>query len=47
MVKLSAKFELTIPKAIRESMGLIPGAKFDVIPSKYGITLIPLPRKKR
>jgi len=39
---LSSKFQLAIPKAIRDELGLQAGQKFAVIPKGKVIELVPL-----
>jgi len=41
-VTLSSKFQLSIPKAIREEMHLQPGQKFAIIPKGDTIVLVPI-----
>ena len=41
-VTISPKFQVVIPKAIRESLGLRPGQKVQAIEYKNRIELIPL-----
>jgi AbrB family looped-hinge helix DNA binding protein len=43
-VTLSSKFQLSIPKAIREEMHLRPGQKFAIIPKGDTIVLAPIRR---
>jgi AbrB family looped-hinge helix DNA binding protein len=38
---LSSKYQLVLPKSIREPLGLKPGQRFLVRPSEHGIELIP------
>ncbi len=46
-VTVSPKFQVVIPRAIRESLNLYPGQKVQVIPYQDRIELIPLrPAKK-
>ena len=46
-VSVSQKFQIVIPKAIREAIGIISGQKFEFIAYKNRIALIPLrPMKK-
>ena len=40
-VKISPKFQVVIPKKVRESLKLIPGQKIQVIQYKDRIELIP------
>ena len=47
-VRVSPKFEVTIPKDVRRSMGLKPGMRFRVRQYKdLLIELVPLGRKRR
>jgi AbrB family looped-hinge helix DNA binding protein len=41
-VKLSPKFQVVIPLAVRESMGLVAGEKLQVIQLENRIELIPV-----
>lgn len=41
-VTVSPKFQVVIPKDIRESMGIIPGQKIQMLIYKNRIELIPL-----
>jgi len=44
---VSTKFQVVIPKKVRESLGIKPGQKVQVIPYEGRIELIPLePMKK-
>ncbi len=43
-MKVSSKWEITIPKAIRESRGWKPGQVFTVEDTKDGILLRPIRR---
>jgi AbrB family looped-hinge helix DNA binding protein len=38
---LSSKYQLVLPKSIREPLGLKPGQRFVVSPSERGIELVP------
>lgn len=38
---LSSKFQLSVPKAVRESMHLQPGQQFEMIPIGSVIQLVP------
>lgn len=38
---LSSKFQLVLPKAVRDSLNLKPGQRFMVRASKHGIELLP------
>lgn len=42
VVKVSPKFQVVIPQAVREAMDLHPGEKFQVIPYENRIELIPI-----
>ncbi|MFQ6116439.1 MAG: AbrB/MazE/SpoVT family DNA-binding domain-containing protein [bacterium] len=42
IVMVSPKFQVVIPRAIRESLGIRPGQKVQVIPYENRIELIPL-----
>jgi AbrB family looped-hinge helix DNA binding protein len=41
---LSTKFQISIPKAVRESQGWEPGQKFAFVPKGKGFVLVPVPR---
>jgi len=46
-VTVSPKFQIVIPKEVRESMGMVPGQKFQVLTYRNRIELIPIkPMKK-
>jgi AbrB family looped-hinge helix DNA binding protein len=40
---LSGKFQIVIPKRIREEMGLKAGQKFVFVPKGHLLTLVPMP----
>lgn len=40
---LSSTFQVAIPKAIRDELGLHAGQRFVIIPKGKGIELVPLP----
>jgi AbrB family looped-hinge helix DNA binding protein len=40
-VKISPKFQVVIPRAVREKMGLVPGQKMQVVAYGNRIELIP------
>lgn len=40
---LSSKFQLLIPKAIRDQQGWAPGQEFVFIPKSQGVLLMPVP----
>ena len=42
VVTVSPKFQVVIPKSIRESMGLFPGQKIQMIAYGHRIELIPV-----
>jgi AbrB family looped-hinge helix DNA binding protein len=42
-VTLSSKFQISIPKEVRESQGWKPGQKFAFIPRGKGYELVPVP----
>lgn len=42
IVKISKRFQVTIPKDVRQSIGLRPGMKVEIIPRGDHLTLIPL-----
>lgn len=41
---LSAKFQISIPKEVREEMGLKPGQKFEFLRIGHTLKLVPQPR---
>jgi AbrB family looped-hinge helix DNA binding protein len=41
---LSAKFQISIPKDVREEMGLKPGQKFEFLRIGHTLKLVPQPR---
>lgn len=41
-VTVSPKFQVVIPQAVREAMGLVPGVKLQVVQFEDRIELIPL-----
>lgn len=41
-VTVSPKFQVVIPQAVREAMGLLPGVKLQVVQFEDRIELIPL-----
>jgi len=41
-VKVSPKFQVVIPKPVRESMGIRPGQKLQVVPYGDRIELVPM-----
>jgi AbrB family looped-hinge helix DNA binding protein len=41
-VTVSPKFQVVIPQAVREAMGLLPGVKLQVVHYENRIELIPL-----
>ncbi len=40
---LSTKFQISVPKAVREQLGLVPGQKLAFIQTGAGIRLVPQP----
>jgi AbrB family looped-hinge helix DNA binding protein len=42
---LSAKFQISIPKAVREAHGWAAGQEFVFIPKGSGVLLVPVPTK--
>ena len=41
-VTLSSKFQISIPKEVRESQGWKPGQKFAFVPKGEGMMLVPV-----
>ena len=46
-VRISPKYQVVIPQAVRESMGLHSGERIQVIPHENRIELIPVRAMKR
>jgi len=46
MITVSPKFQIVIPKAIRDRLGLRPGQKVQAIPYEDRVELIPIRRMK-
>ncbi len=42
---LSAKFQISIPKAVREARKWKAGQEFAFIPKGYGVLLVPVPER--
>jgi AbrB family looped-hinge helix DNA binding protein len=42
---LSSKYQISIPKALREARKWKPGQKFAFIPSGGGVMLVPVPER--
>ena len=42
--KLSSKFQISIPKSVRESQGWQPGQKFAFVAKGKGFVLVPVPK---
>lgn len=40
---LSSKYQISIPKAVREAQGSKPGQRFAFIPKGGGVALVPVP----
>ncbi len=45
-VTVSPKFQVVIPQAVREAMGLLPGVKLQVVQYENRIELIPIQSSK-
>ncbi|MYF91164.1 MAG: AbrB/MazE/SpoVT family DNA-binding domain-containing protein [Gemmatimonadetes bacterium] len=41
-VIVSAKFQVVIPKAVREALGILPGQRLQVVPYGDRIELVPM-----
>ncbi len=41
--KLSAKFQISVPKAVREEQGWVAGQEFVFVPKGKGMLLMPVP----
>ena len=37
---LTSKFQITVPKAVREAMGVAPGDKVQFVPARNGFRLV-------
>jgi AbrB family looped-hinge helix DNA binding protein len=44
--RLSTKYQISIPKAVRASKGWKPGQEFAFIPKGDGVLLVPVPEPK-
>jgi AbrB family looped-hinge helix DNA binding protein len=44
--KLSSKFQISIPKEVREQQGWRPGQKFVFIPKGDSVVLVPVPKRE-
>ena len=40
---LSSKYQISIPKQVREARGWKPGQKFAFLPEEAGVLLVPVP----
>ena len=43
VAKLSSKFQISIPKEVREQEGWKPGQRFVFLPTSGGFVLVPVP----
>jgi AbrB family looped-hinge helix DNA binding protein len=43
-ITLSSKFQISIPKKVRESQGWKPGQKLAFVPTRGGYVLVPVPK---
>lgn len=43
--KLSSKFQISIPKAVREAQGWKAGQTFAFIPKGSGVLVVPVPKR--
>lgn len=46
VTKLSAKFQISIPQAVRKATGWKAGQAFVFIPKGNGVLLVPVPRRE-
>lgn len=46
-MKITSKGQVTIPKAIRDDAGLLPGTEVDFVKDEEGIRLVKAPGRKR
>lgn len=44
MATMTSKGQITVPQAVRESLGLRPGAKVDFVPTPEGFRLVAVQR---
>ncbi|MGB7976232.1 MAG: AbrB/MazE/SpoVT family DNA-binding domain-containing protein [Roseiarcus sp.] len=44
--KLSSKYQLSIPKAVRERLGSRPGQRIAFIDHGYGVAVVPVPDRE-
>lgn len=44
---LSSKFQISIPKAVREQQEWLPGQEFVFIPKGHGVLVMPVPEASR
>jgi AbrB family looped-hinge helix DNA binding protein len=44
--KLSSKYQVSIPKAVRERMAWRPGQKIAFIARAYGVLMVPIPERE-
>ncbi len=42
--KLSSKFQISIPRSVRESQKWKPGQEFAFIPGEAGMVIVPVPK---
>lgn len=40
---LSDKYQISIPKEVREAQGYLPGQRFAFVPKSSGMMLVPIP----
>ncbi|HXY58373.1 MAG TPA: AbrB/MazE/SpoVT family DNA-binding domain-containing protein [Methylocystis sp.] len=45
--KLSAKFQISIPRSVRTAKGWSPGQLFAFIPKGEGVLIVPVPEAER
>jgi AbrB family looped-hinge helix DNA binding protein len=43
VTKLSSKFQISVPKAVREKQNWKPGQKFAFVPRGKGVVMVPVP----
>ncbi len=43
ITKLSSKFQISVPKSVREAQKWTPGQEFAFVPSGKGMVLVPVP----
>jgi AbrB family looped-hinge helix DNA binding protein len=47
VTRLSSKFQISIPKSVREAQGWDAGQEFAFVPKGSGVVLVPVPTRKQ